>query len=143
VLTQDKLLLIGRTALSGIYGTIRYYEGLGLLKSSGRTEEASDSFHRYLPVFCSSSGLKALALKVESSLRFTIKKTYRARELKKLEDKLLEIDRQIQQLLILQTELKGLLSSWKSFQPNSWHNLSHYPGTEVQWSRRLLSSLFV
>lgn len=41
MLTQDKkLLLIGQvTALSGIpIRTIRYYEGLGLLRSSGRTE---------------------------------------------------------------------------------------------------------
>ena len=123
MLTQDKkLLLIGQvTALSGIpIRTIRYYEGLGLLKSSGRTEGGFRQF--------SSEVLSRLAfIKRAQNLGLSLEeigeilKVYDegkppCGEIKeKLEDKLLEIDRQIEQLLTLQTELKGLLSGWKSF----------------------------
>ena len=123
MLTQDKkLLLIGQvTALSGIpIRTIRYYESLGLLKSSGRTEGgfrqfSSEVFTRLLFI----KRAQSLGLSLEEIGEFL--KVYDQGDVpcdeikEKLEDKLLEIERQIQQLLILQTELKGLLSSWNSF----------------------------
>ena len=123
MLTQDKkLLLIGQvTALSGIpIRTIRYYESLGLLKSSGRTEGgfrqfSSEVFTRLLFI----KRAQSLGLSLEEIGEFL--KVYDQGDVpcdeikEKLEGKLLEIERQIQQLLILQTELKGILSSWKSF----------------------------
>ena len=123
MLTQDKkLLLIGQvTALSGIpIRTIRYYEGLGLLKSSGRTEGGFRQFSlEVLTRLLFIKRAQSLGLSLEEIGEFL--KVYDqgnvpCDEIKeKLEDKLLEIERQIEQLLILQTELKGLLSSWKSF----------------------------
>ena len=123
MLTQDKkLLLIGQvTALSGIpIRTIRYYEDLGLLKSSGRTE---GGFRQFSPEVIT----RLLFIKRAQSLGLSLEeigeilKVYDQGNLpcgelkEKLEDKLIEIDRQIEQLLTLRSELKGLLSGWKSF----------------------------
>lgn len=124
MLTQDKkLLLIGQvTALSGIpIRTIRYYEAIGLLKSSGRTE---GGFRQFSPeVFTRLAFIKRaqnLGLSLEEIGE--ILKVYDQGKLpcgeikEKLEDKLLEIDRQIDQLLTLRAELGGLLSGWERFQ---------------------------
>lgn len=123
MLTQDKkLLLIGQvTALSGIpIRTIRYYEDLGLLKSSGRTEGGFRQFS--LEVITRLAFIKraqSLGLSLEEIgeiLKVYDQGKLPCGELKeKLEDKLVEIDSQIEQLLTLRSELKGLLSGWKSF----------------------------
>ena len=123
MLTHDKkLLLIGQvTALSGIpIRTIRYYEGLGLLRSSGRTEGGFRQFSSEVItrlLFIKRAQNLGLSLEeIGEILNVYDQGKMPCGELKeKLEDKLLEIDRQIEQLLTLETELKGLLSGWKSF----------------------------
>jgi DNA-binding transcriptional MerR regulator len=123
VLVQDqKLLFIGQvTAQSGIpIRTIRYYEDLGLLRSLGRSEGGFRLFSLdVLPRLAFIKRAQALGLSLKDIAELLM--VYDQGELPcgeikhKLEDKLLEIDRQIEQLLTLQTELKGLLSGWKSF----------------------------
>ncbi len=116
--------MIGQvTALSGVaIRTIRYYEERGLLKSSGRTE---GGFRQFYPDVITRLAFIKRAQNLGLSLEEIgeILKVYDQGNLpcgeikQKLEDKLLEIDRQIEQLLTLRSELKGLLSGWKSF-PN-------------------------
>lgn len=124
MLTQDqKLLLIGQvTALSGIpIRTIRYYESLGLLKTSGRTE---GGFRQFSPevltrlAFIKRAQNLGLSLEeIGELLNVYDQGNPPCHEIKeKLEDKLLEIDHQIEQLLTLRTELGGLLSGWQSIQ---------------------------
>lgn len=126
MLTQNKnLLLIGQvTQLSGIpIRTIRYYESLDLIKSSGRTEGGFRQF--------SSDVLARLSfIKRAQSLGLSLQeigdilKVYDQGNLpcdelqEMLQAKVVEIDRQIEQLLTLKTELKGLLSGWNSV--SSW-----------------------
>lgn len=122
MLTQDKkLLLIGQvTALSGTpIRTIRYYEAIGLLKSSGRTE---GGFRQFSPeVLTRLAFIKRtqnLGLSLEE-IREILNVYDRGKppcgDIKeKLEDKLVDIDRQVEQLLTLRAELKELLSDWKS-----------------------------
>lgn len=122
MLAQDRLLLIGQvTALSNIpIRTIRYYENLGLLKSNGRTE---GGFRQFSPeiltrlAFIKRAQSLGLSLEeIKEILNVYDQGKLPCGELKdKLEDKLLEIDRQIKQLLTLQAELNGLLSGWKPF----------------------------
>lgn len=123
MLTQEqKLLFIGQIAeQSGIpIRTIRYYETLGLLKSSGRSE---GGFRQFSPQVLTRLAFIKRAQSLGLSLEEIgeILKVYDQGELpcgeikEKLEHKLLEIERQIKQLLTLQTELKGLLSGWKYF----------------------------
>jgi len=123
LLTQDQpLLLIGQVAdQSGVpIKTIRYYEELGLLHPSGRTE---GGFRQFSPQI-----LARLAfIKRSQSLGLSLQEigeileVYDHGELpcgqvkNKLEHKLLEVDQQIHQLQILQAELNGLLSGWESF----------------------------
>ena len=121
MLTQDKkLLLIGQvTALSGIpIRTIRYYESLGLLRSSGRTEGGFRQFSA--DVLARLSFIKraqSLGLSLQEIGEFLLvydQGNPPCDEIQeKLENKILEIDRQIEQLLTLKSELRGLLSSWK------------------------------
>lgn len=122
MLTQEqKLLFIGQIAeQSGIpIRTIRYYEELGLLKSAGRTE---GGFRQFSPQLVTRLAFIKRAQSLGLSLEEIgeILKVYDQGELPcgevkhKLEDKLLEIDHQIEQLLTLQAELKELLSKWKS-----------------------------
>ncbi|MEH2163961.1 MAG: heavy metal-responsive transcriptional regulator [Nostoc sp.] len=122
MLTQDeKLLLIGQvTDISGIpIRTIRYYESLGLLKSSRRTEGGFRQFS--LDVLTRLAFIKRaqnLGLSLEeigNILQVYDQGQAPCGEIKeKLEDKLLQIDRQIDQLLTLRSEIKGLLSGWKN-----------------------------
>jgi MerR family copper efflux transcriptional regulator len=122
VLTQDeKLLLIGQvTDISGIpIRTIRYYESLGLLKSSRRTEGGFRQFS--LDVLTRLAFIKRaqnLGLSLEeigNILQVYDQGQAPCGEIKeKLEDKLLQIDRQIDQLLTLRSEINGLLSGWKN-----------------------------
>ncbi|MCW5316736.1 MerR family DNA-binding protein [Nostoc sp. KVJ3] len=122
MLTQDeKLLLIGQvTDISGIpIRTIRYYESLGLLKSSRRTEGGFRQFS--LDVLTRLAFIKRaqnLGLSLEeigNILQVYDQGQAPCGEIKeKLEDKLLQIDRQMDQLLTLRSEIKGLLSGWKN-----------------------------
>lgn len=123
MLVQNKeLLFIGQvTAQSGIpIRTIRYYEDLGLLRSSGRSEGGFRLFSLdvlpRLAFIKRAQGLGLSLQEIADCLKVYDQKELPCGEIKqKLEDKLLEIDHQIEQLLTLQTELKGLLSGWKSF----------------------------
>lgn len=122
MLNQDeKLFLIGQvTALSGVpIRTIRYYESLGLVQSIGRTEGGFRQF--------SSDVLTRLSfIKCAQSLGLSLQEIGEILEVydggkpacdqihHKLKDKILDIDRQIEQLLTLREELRGLLSGWNS-----------------------------
>ncbi|PIG90492.1 heavy metal-responsive transcriptional regulator [Gloeocapsopsis sp. IPPAS B-1203] len=123
MLTQDKkALLIGQvTTLSGIpIRTIRYYESLGLLQSTGRTEGGFRQF--------SSDVLTRLSfIKRAQSLGLSLEEigeilnVHDQGELpcgevkEKLEEKVAQIDQQVKQLLTLRAELNGLLSGWEDF----------------------------
>ncbi|MER3492213.1 MAG: heavy metal-responsive transcriptional regulator [Mastigocladus sp. ERB_26_2] len=115
------MLLIGQvTALSGVpIKTIRYYESLGLLKSSGRTEGGFRQF--------SWDVLKRLSfIKRAQSLGLSLQEISEILQIydggkpacdeiqQKLQDKISEIDYQIEQLLTLRDELQELLSQWHS-----------------------------
>ncbi|MEH2285817.1 MAG: heavy metal-responsive transcriptional regulator [Nostoc sp.] len=122
MLTQDKkLLLIGQvTDLSGIpIRTIRYYESLGLINSSRRTEGGFRQFS--LDVLTRLAFIKRaqnLGLSLEeigNILQVYDQGQTPCGEIKeKLEEKVLQIDRQIEQLLTLRSEIKGLLLGWKN-----------------------------
>ncbi|WP_017655331.1 heavy metal-responsive transcriptional regulator [Fortiea contorta] len=123
MLTHDKkLLLIGQvTALSGVpIRTIRYYESLGLLNSSGRTEGGFRQFS--LDVLTRLAFIKRaqnLGLSLEEIrdiLNIYDEGKLPCGEVKqKLEDKVNEIECQIEELLALRDELTGLLSGWDNF----------------------------
>jgi MerR family transcriptional regulator, copper efflux regulator len=124
VLTQEKkLFLIGQvTNLSGIpIRTIRYYESLGLIASSGRTEGGFRQF--------SADVLTRLAfIKRAQSLGLSLEEIREilyvydegkppCGEIKeKLLEKLSQIDHQIAELLTLRSEIGELLAGW-SHQP--------------------------
>ncbi|MEI1375361.1 heavy metal-responsive transcriptional regulator [Nostoc sp. UHCC 0926] len=122
MLTQEtKLLLIGQvTDISGIpIRTIRYYESLGLLKSLRRTEGGFRQFS--LDVLTRLAFIKRaqnLGLSLEeigNILQVYDQGQAPCGEIKeKLENKLLQIDHQIDQLLTLRSEIDGLLSGWKN-----------------------------
>ncbi|MBN3943711.1 MAG: heavy metal-responsive transcriptional regulator [Nostoc sp.] len=122
MLTQEKkLLLIGQvTDLTGIpIRTIRYYESLGLINSLRRTEGGFRQFS--LDVLTRLAFIKRaqnLGLSLEeirNILQVYDQGQTPCGEIKeKLEDKVLQIDRQIDQLLTLRSEIKGLLSGWKN-----------------------------
>lgn len=120
MLAQEEPKLIGSVAKeSGVpIKTIRYYEELGLLQSSGRTEGGfrlftSDVLERlHFIKRAQSLGLNLAEIK-------DFLQVYDAGELPcdhikaKLEDKVKAIDEQILQLLILKQELTGLLLGWE------------------------------
>ncbi|MCC5630538.1 heavy metal-responsive transcriptional regulator [Nostoc sphaeroides CHAB 2801] len=122
MLTQDiKLLLIGQvTDISKIpIRTIRYYESLGLIKSSRRTEGGFRQFS--LDVLTRLAFIKRaqnLGLSLEeigNILQVYDQGQAPCGEIKeKLEDKLSQIDHQLDQLLTLRSEIKALLSGWKN-----------------------------
>ncbi|QMS91248.1 heavy metal-responsive transcriptional regulator [Nostoc edaphicum CCNP1411] len=122
MLAQDKkLLLIGQvTDLTGIpIRTIRYYESLGLINSSRRTEGGFRQFS--LDVLTRLAFIKRaqnLGLSLEeigNILQVYDQGQTPCGEIKeKLEEKVLQIDQQIDQLLTLRSEIKGLLSGWKN-----------------------------
>ncbi|MEA5599915.1 heavy metal-responsive transcriptional regulator [Nostoc sp. UHCC 0252] len=121
MLTQDeKLFLIGQvTDISGIsIRTIRYYESLGLLKSSKRTEGGFRQFSvdvlTRLAFIKRAQNLGLSLEEIGNILKVYDQGQTPCGEIKeKLEDKLLQIDHQIDQLLTLRSEIKGLLSGWK------------------------------
>jgi DNA-binding transcriptional MerR regulator len=122
VLIQDRqLLLIGQvTEKTGVpIGTIRYYESLGLIKSSARTEGGYRQF--------SADVLTRLAfIKRAQHLGLTLEEIRDILEVydngkppcceieEKLQDKLSQIDHQIEQLLTLRSEINQLLSGWQN-----------------------------
>jgi len=125
MLVQEALKQIGSVAKeSGVpIKTIRYYEELGLLKASGRTEGGfrlfnSDVFAR-LNFIKRAQNLGLSLSEIKEFLDVHDRGDLPCDRVKiKLEDKLLAIDLQIQQLLTLKLELEGLLSGWKTIPEN-------------------------
>lgn len=121
MLVQEELKRIGSVAKeSGLpIKTIRYYDELGLLKTLGRTEGNyrlfnSDVFSR-LRFIKRAQGLGLSLLEIKEFLEVHDQGDLPCDHIKvKLEDKLSQIEQQIQQLQILKQELKGLLSGWES-----------------------------
>ena len=120
MLTQEKPKLIGAIASeSGIpIRTIRYYNDLGLLKTNGRTEGGyrlfdSDVFVR-LKFIKRAQNLGLSLSEIKEFLSVHDRGNLPCDQIKvKLEEKLVAIEKHIQQLQILKQELKGLLSGWQ------------------------------
>ncbi len=120
MLTQDKhLFLIGQvTNLSGIpIRTIRYYESLGLIASSGRTEGGFRQFSTdVLTRLAFIKRAQSLGLSLEEIkdiLQVHDQGQPPCGEIKeKLAEKLAQIDSQITQLLTLRSEIGELLDGW-------------------------------
>lgn len=121
MLVQDAPKLIGSVAkTSGMpIKTIRYYEELGLLRTTGRTEGGyrlfnSDVFSR-LSFIKRAQGLGLSLSEIKEFLDIYDQGDLPCDHIKvKLEDKLEAIEQQIQQLQILKQELRGLLSGWET-----------------------------
>ncbi|XWK91693.1 MAG: heavy metal-responsive transcriptional regulator (plasmid) [Phormidium sp.] len=117
MLVQEAQKLIGSVAKeSGVsIKTIRYYEELGLLKASGRTE---GKFRLFTPDVLArlsfikrAQSLGLTLLEIRELLRVHDQGDLPCEQIKtKLQDKVNDIEQQIQQLLILKLELEGLLS---------------------------------
>ncbi|WP_026732052.1 heavy metal-responsive transcriptional regulator [Fischerella sp. PCC 9605] len=126
MLVQEQLKQIGTVAKeSGVpIKTIRYYEELGLLKASGRTEGGfrlfdSDTLSR-LNFIKRAQSLGLTLLEIKEFLNVHDQGELPCEHVKaKLQDKLVAIDEQIQQLLILKLELEGLLSGWETIPESS------------------------
>lgn len=99
--------------------TIRYYEELGLLKASNRTEGGfrlfdSDVFVR-LNFIKRAQSLGLSLLEIKEFLDVHDQGELPCDRVKvKLKDKIVMIAQQIEQLQILQLELEGLLSGWET-----------------------------
>ncbi|KAB8314933.1 heavy metal-responsive transcriptional regulator [Tolypothrix campylonemoides VB511288] len=126
MLVQEEIKQIGVVAKeSGVpIKTIRYYEELGLLKASGRTEGGFRLFHS--DVFARLNFIKraqSLGLtlsEIKEFLNVHDQGDLPCEHIKvKLQDKLVDIDKQIRQLLILKQELEGLLSGWQTIPETS------------------------
>lgn len=121
MLVQDAPKLIGSVAkTSGMpIKTIRYYEELGLLRTTGRTEGGyrlfnSDVFSR-LSFIKRAQGLGLSLSEIKEFLDVYDQGDLPCDHIKvKLEDKLEAIEQQIQQLQVLKQELRGLLSGWET-----------------------------
>jgi MerR family transcriptional regulator, copper efflux regulator len=128
MLAQTQTKQIGVVAKeSGVpIKTIRYYEELGLLKSSGRTEGGfrlfnSDVLER-LHFIRRAQSLGLSLSEIKEFLNVHDDGELPCEHIKiKLEDKVKAIDEQIQQLLILRQELSGLLSGWE-IKPDNVHS---------------------
>lgn len=117
MLVQEAQKLIGSVAKeSGVsIKTIRYYEELGLLKASGRTE---GKFRLFTPDVLArlsfikrAQSLGLTLLEIRELLLVHDRGDLPCEHIKtKLQDKVNDIEQQIQQLLILKLELEGLLS---------------------------------
>jgi MerR family transcriptional regulator, copper efflux regulator len=120
MLAQEQLHRIGSVAKeSGLpIKTIRYYDELGLLKTFGRTEGNyrlfnSDVFGR-LRFIKRAQALGLSLLEIKEFLEVHDQGDLPCDHIKvKLEDKLSQIEQQVQQLQILKQELNGLLSGWE------------------------------
>lgn len=126
MLAQEQLKRIGLVAKeSGVpIKTIRYYEELGLIESSGRTEGGyrlftSDILAR-LNFIKRAQSLGMSLSEIKEFLDVHDQGELPCEHIKvKLQDKLAAIDAQIQQLLILKQDLEGLLSGWDKVPENS------------------------
>jgi len=118
---KDQTKLIGSVAKeSGIpIKTIRYYDELGLLKTSGRTEGgyrlfSADVLSR-LKFIKRAQSLGLSLSEIKEFLEVHDQGNLPCDHIKvKLEDKVADIDRQIRQLQLLKQELEGLLSGWET-----------------------------
>ncbi|HEY9831628.1 MAG TPA: heavy metal-responsive transcriptional regulator [Stenomitos sp.] len=121
MLAQETLKQIGSIAKeSGIpIKTIRYYEELGLIQASGRTEGGfrlfrSDVFAR-LSFIKRAQSLGLSLAEIKEFLAVHDQGDLPCDHVKvKLNEKSQEIDRQIRQLQVLKLELAGLLSGWET-----------------------------
>lgn len=126
MLAQEALKRIGSVAKdSGLpIKTIRYYDELGLLKTFGRTEGNyrlfdSGVFGR-LRFIKRAQSLGLSLLEIKEFLGVHDQGDLPCDHIKvKLEEKLTQIEQQLQQLQILKQELNGLLSGWESFPEQS------------------------
>jgi DNA-binding transcriptional MerR regulator len=126
MLTQESLKQIGLVAKESNVPikTIRYYEELGLLKASGRTEGGyrlftSDVFTR-LNFIKRAQKLGLSLSEIKEFLDVHDGGHLPCDRVKiKLNEKIVEIEQQIEQLQILKQELKGLLSGEPTFHLNS------------------------
>ena len=126
MLVQEQTKLIGSVAKeSGVpIKTIRYYEELGLLKTSGRTEGgfrifSSDVLAR-LNFIKRSQRLGLSLAEIKDFLDIHDRGELPCEHVQiKLSDKISQIEQQIQQLQILKLELQGLLSGWETIPENS------------------------
>lgn len=125
MLVQEQTKLIGSVAKeSGVpIKTIRYYEELGLLRTSGRTEGGFRIFSSDVLVrlnFIKRAQKLGLSLaEIKDFLDIHDQGELPCEHIKiKLEDKISEIEQQIRQLQILKLELKGLLSGWETIPEN-------------------------
>ena len=118
---KDQAKLIGSVAKeSGIpIKTIRYYDELALLKTSGRTEGgyrlfSADVLSR-LKFIKRAQSLGLSLSEIKEFLEVHDQGNLPCDHIKvKLEDKVADIDRQIRQLQLLKQELEGLLSGWET-----------------------------
>jgi MerR family transcriptional regulator, copper efflux regulator len=125
MLTQEAPRQIGSIAKeSGVpIKTIRYYEELGLLQASGRTEGGfrlfnSDVFAR-LSFIKRSQSLGLSLSEIKEFLDVHDQGDLPCDRIKvKLNEKIDTINRQIQQLQVLKLELSGLLSGWETIPEN-------------------------
>jgi MerR family transcriptional regulator, copper efflux regulator len=123
---QEKTKQIGTVAKeSGVpIKTIRYYEELGLLKASGRTEGGfrlfdSDILSR-LHFIKRAQSLGLSLLEIKDFLSVHDQGNLPCDHIKvRLQEKLIAVDKQIQELLIFKQELEGLLSGWEMVTENS------------------------
>lgn len=126
MLLQEKTKQIGIVAKeSGVpIKTIRYYEELGLLKASGRTEGGfrlfdSDILSR-LHFIKRAQSLGLSLLEIKDFLEVHDQGDLPCDHIKeKLQDKVAVINKQIQELIILKQELQGLLSGWEAVTKNT------------------------
>ncbi|MBD2773353.1 heavy metal-responsive transcriptional regulator [Iningainema tapete] len=121
MLMQEEAKLIGSVAKeTGVpIKTIRYYEELGLLKASGRTEGGFRLFNSDVLVrlnFIKRAQSLGMSLsEIKEFLSVHDQGNLPCEQIKaKLQDKLIAIDEQIQQLLVFKLELEGLLSGWET-----------------------------
>lgn len=125
MLLQKKTKQIGAVAKNtGVpIKTIRYYEELGLLKASGRTEGGfrlfdSDVYER-LHFIKRAQSLGLSLLEIKELLEVHDQGDLPCEHIKeKLQDKVAVIEKQIQELLIFKQELQGILSGWEAVTNN-------------------------
>ncbi|BAZ03179.1 transcriptional regulator (plasmid) [Tolypothrix tenuis PCC 7101] len=127
MLVQEKSKQIGVVAKeSGVpIKTIRYYEELGLLRSSGRTEGGFRLFNTdvlaRLHFIKRAQSLGLTLAEIKEFLNVHDEGELPCEHIKiKLEDKVQAIDDQIQQLLILRQDLSEMLSGWE-IQSETYH----------------------
>jgi DNA-binding transcriptional MerR regulator len=126
MLLQDKTKQIGAVArISGVpIKTIRYYEELGLLKASGRTEGGfrlfdSDVLSR-LHFIKRAQSLGLSLSEIKDFLSVHDQGDLPCDHIKaRLQDKLVAITKQIQELQIFKQELENILSGWEEVTENS------------------------